>query len=103
MAAPAAVRRERYARWQPVFWRPTADAQDKHRTYFSGLVARGEVIALVSEHASPSRHSTRTTWIRPGRAYSPSSGWQAAGAALAAGPVSGTCAGARPRRRFPQG
>jgi GNAT superfamily N-acetyltransferase len=52
MAALAAARRERYARWQPVFWRPAADAQDKHRAYFSGLVARGEVIALVSEHAS---------------------------------------------------
>jgi hypothetical protein len=59
----------------------------------------------------PSRHSTRTTWVRPGRAYSPSSGWQAPGAALAAGPVSGTCAGperepprvrVRPRRRWCQ-
>lgn len=45
-------RRQRYARWQPVFWRPAADAQDKHRAYFSDLVARGEVIALVSEHVS---------------------------------------------------
>jgi hypothetical protein len=52
MSALAAVCRERYARWQPVFWRPAVDAQDKHRASLSGLVARGEVIALVSEHAA---------------------------------------------------
>ena len=46
----------------------------------------------------PSRHSTRTTWVRPGRAYSPTSGWQAPGVALVAGPVSGTCA--RPAARW---
>ena len=51
MADLAAVRRQRYARWQPVFWRPAAGAQDKHRAYLSGLVAHGTVIALVSEHA----------------------------------------------------
>lgn len=38
MAAPAAVRRERHARWQPVFW-PAAGVQNKQRAYLSGLVA----------------------------------------------------------------
>jgi hypothetical protein len=51
MAALAAVRREQYARWQPVFWRPAAGALDKHRAYLASLVASKEVITLVSEHA----------------------------------------------------
>ena len=51
MAALAAVRREQYARWQPVFWRPAAGALHKHRAYLASLVASKEVITLVSEHA----------------------------------------------------
>src|SRR5215472_4059885 len=49
MTGLAAVRREQYARYQPVFWRPAADAQVKHRAYLSGLVADSQVITLVSE------------------------------------------------------
>ena len=32
MAGLAASRREQYARYQPAFWRPAADARDRHRT-----------------------------------------------------------------------
>jgi GNAT superfamily N-acetyltransferase len=51
MAALAAIRREQYARYQPLFWRPDAAAPDKHRTYLGRLVASDEVITLVSEEA----------------------------------------------------
>jgi hypothetical protein len=51
MAALAAIRREQYARYQPLFWRPAAAARDKHRTHLGRLVASDEVITLVSEEA----------------------------------------------------
>ncbi|HEU0239325.1 MAG TPA: hypothetical protein VFR11_08625 [Micromonosporaceae bacterium] len=47
----ATKRREQYARYQPVFWRPAADAQDKHHPHLASLIANGEVISLVSEEA----------------------------------------------------
>jgi hypothetical protein len=47
----ASTRREQYAQYQPLFWRPAADAQDKHLVYLAGLVARGDVISLVSDEA----------------------------------------------------
>jgi GNAT superfamily N-acetyltransferase len=50
MTALAAVRREQYARYQPLFWRPAAGAQDKQRPYLARLVASDEVITLVSDH-----------------------------------------------------
>jgi hypothetical protein len=51
MTTLAAIRREQYARYQPRFWRPAAGAPDKHRAYLGSLVARDEVITLVSEEA----------------------------------------------------
>ncbi len=51
MTALASVRREKYARYQPLFWRPATDATDKHRPYLAGLVASDEVITLVAEEA----------------------------------------------------
>jgi GNAT superfamily N-acetyltransferase len=51
MAALAAMRREQYSRYQPVYWRPAADARDKQRPYFAKLVAHDQVICLVSEEA----------------------------------------------------
>jgi hypothetical protein len=51
MAALAAIRREQYARYQPLFWRPAAAAPDKYRSYLGSLVARDEVSTLVSEEA----------------------------------------------------
>ncbi|HEY5987183.1 MAG TPA: hypothetical protein VIV12_12535 [Streptosporangiaceae bacterium] len=51
MTALATVRREQYARYQSLFWRPAADAQDKHRPYLASLVASSEIITLVSEEA----------------------------------------------------
>jgi hypothetical protein len=51
IAALVAIRREQYASYQPLFWRPAADAQDKHRPYLTRLVASDEVITLVSEEA----------------------------------------------------
>jgi hypothetical protein len=37
MAALAEIRREEYARYQPLFWRPAARALDKHRAYLASL------------------------------------------------------------------
>jgi GNAT superfamily N-acetyltransferase len=51
MTTLAAIRRERYAQYQPRFWRPAAGALDSHRPYLAGLVASQGVIALVSEDA----------------------------------------------------
>jgi len=51
MTALAAIRREQYARYQPLFWRPAAAAPDKHRTYLGSLVASDEVVTLVSDEA----------------------------------------------------
>jgi hypothetical protein len=51
MASLASIRREQYAHYQPLFWRPATGARDKHRPYLAGLVANDEVITLVSEKA----------------------------------------------------
>jgi GNAT superfamily N-acetyltransferase len=45
----ADTRRERYAQYQPLFWRPAAAAPEKHRAYLGRLVASEKVITLVSE------------------------------------------------------
>ena len=49
MTALAAMRREQYARYQPMFWRPAADAEQKQRPYLAKLVASDDVITLVSD------------------------------------------------------
>lgn len=51
MTALAALRREQYARYQPLFWRPAAGAAGKQRPYLARLVAGDEVITLVSDEA----------------------------------------------------
>jgi len=51
MATLAAIRREQYARYQPLYWRPAAGVQDKHRAYLASLVASDKVITLVSDDA----------------------------------------------------
>jgi hypothetical protein len=51
MATLASARRERYAKYQPLFWRPAAGAEDKQRAHLAGLVASDKVISLVSEEA----------------------------------------------------
>jgi len=51
MTALASIRRDQYARYQPLFWRPAAATPDKHRTYLGSLVTRDEIITLVSEEA----------------------------------------------------
>ena len=47
----AGIRREQYAQYQPLFWRPAAAAADKHRAHLERLVASDQVITLVSEEA----------------------------------------------------
>lgn len=47
----ASARRKRYAEYQPVFWRPTEDADQVHRPYLAQLVQDHDVITLVSEDA----------------------------------------------------
>jgi GNAT superfamily N-acetyltransferase len=49
MTALADTRREQYAHYQPLFWRPTAAAPEKHHAYLGRLVASEQVITLVSE------------------------------------------------------
>lgn len=51
MAVLAGIRREQYAQYQPLFWRPAAAAPDRHRAYLGRLVASDQVITLVSEEA----------------------------------------------------
>jgi hypothetical protein len=51
MATLASTRREQYAQYQPLFWRPAVDATDRHRTHLASLVASDEVICMVSEEA----------------------------------------------------
>ena len=51
MAALASIRREQYARYQPLFWRPAAGALDKHRAYLASLIGDDKVITLVSEES----------------------------------------------------
>jgi GNAT superfamily N-acetyltransferase len=51
MAALAGIRREQYAHYQPLFWRPAVGALDKHRAYLASLVDDDKVITLVSEEA----------------------------------------------------
>jgi GNAT superfamily N-acetyltransferase len=51
MAALAGIRREQYANYQPIFWRPAAGALDMHRAYLASLIENDKVITLVSEEA----------------------------------------------------
>ena len=51
MAALAAIRREQYASYQPIFWRPAVGALDGHRTYLASLIDNDKVITLVCEEA----------------------------------------------------
>lgn len=49
MTAMASARRSQYAEYQPVFWRPAANAEQLHRPYLARLIDDQEVITLVSE------------------------------------------------------
>jgi GNAT superfamily N-acetyltransferase len=49
MTAMAADRRSRYAKYQPVFWRPASDAEQVHRPYLAELIAEQDVITLLSD------------------------------------------------------
>lgn len=51
MAALAAIRREQYASYQPIFWRPAVGALDRHRAYLASLIENDKVITLVCEEA----------------------------------------------------
>ena len=49
MTEMAVARREQYAGYQPVFWRPAANAEQLHRPFLARLVEDRDVITLVSE------------------------------------------------------
>jgi hypothetical protein len=71
MAALAGIRREQYARYQPLFWRPAAGALDKHRAHLASLIADDKVITLVSEESGQliRRAEQHCRWTdRPARA-----------------------------------
>jgi GNAT superfamily N-acetyltransferase len=44
----AAAARAGHATHQPVFWRPAADARDRHRPFLAGQIADEDVISLVA-------------------------------------------------------
>jgi GNAT superfamily N-acetyltransferase len=50
ITALASDRRRRYARYQPAFWRPAANAEEVHRSYLADLVSNDDVLTLVSDH-----------------------------------------------------
>jgi hypothetical protein len=49
MTEMASARRKQYAEYQPVFWRPAANAEQLHRPYLAKLIENQDVITLVSE------------------------------------------------------
>jgi GNAT superfamily N-acetyltransferase len=49
IAALAEEKRAWYARFQPIFWRPAADARERHTRFLQQLVESGRVIALIHE------------------------------------------------------
>jgi GNAT superfamily N-acetyltransferase len=51
MTALASLRRSQYARYQPMFWRPAADAGQIQRPYLARLIEDQDVITLVSEES----------------------------------------------------
>jgi len=51
IARMASMRREQYAAYQPVFWRPAAGAELAHVPYLGKLIADSRVITLVSEES----------------------------------------------------
>jgi GNAT superfamily N-acetyltransferase len=71
MTGLAASRRKQYARYQPVFWRPAADARDKQHVYFAGLVADSQVITLVSEDDGQLTGFLVATLVSPPPVYDP--------------------------------
>ena len=42
-------RRQQYAQYQPVFWRPAADARERHEPFLRSLLTHDNVIAHVHE------------------------------------------------------
>jgi hypothetical protein len=52
MTAMASARRDQYAEYQPVFWRPASGAEQIHRPYLAQLVNDQDAITLVSEDSA---------------------------------------------------
>ena len=51
MVELAEQKRMQYQSYQPTFWRKAADSRDVQLPFFEGLIAQGDVIALVHEKA----------------------------------------------------
>lgn len=51
MAELSEQRRQQYKHYQPVFWRPAADARTRHAPFLQTLLPREDIIALVHERA----------------------------------------------------
>jgi GNAT superfamily N-acetyltransferase len=49
ITALAGARRRKYARYQPVFWRPAVNAEEVHRRFLAELVSDDDVLTLVSD------------------------------------------------------
>lgn len=51
----AAARRQDYAKYQPQFWRPAADAVDRQRDFFASLLDDAETFVVVAREGSSIR------------------------------------------------
>jgi len=49
MVDMAAVKRDQYQEYSPVFWRPAAGAREAHRSFFEKIVASRDSICLVHD------------------------------------------------------
>jgi hypothetical protein len=48
----AAIRREQYAAYEPEFWRPAIDAEDRQRDYFAALLDEDGTLTVVARDGS---------------------------------------------------
>ena len=71
MAALATLRRSEYAQYRPVFWRPAAKAEQKHRLYLAQLIASDDAVALVSEDSGHVTGFVILTLAAPPPVYDP--------------------------------
>jgi hypothetical protein len=53
IAELARARRLEYAKAQPMFWNPAADAVERHQQFLAELIERADVVSLVAVDAAP--------------------------------------------------
>lgn len=71
----ARARRERLVRHAPRFWRPAADADERHRAFLAGLVADPAVAAVRTEHGFAIATDKGTRWLVDDMVVEPARHW----------------------------